>query len=634
AKTNISRANQALGTPSYMAPEQADPRLGAVGPATDVYGLGGLLYFLLTGSDPFSCADAGEIEIIAKVISDQLPPEPRSVNEKVPAFLNEICMRCLQKSTADRFPRAADVATAIEQQTLAIALPNANPADSIRESAKGESKLPETQVAQRIAIVHQPNNESDAQLARQLSDHFGTAGFEVTMDSGTGVGLQWAQQIEQRIRVSEVVVVLRSADVANDELVTHQVQIARQVEATEANSPRIIVVNVDHDEAAVGDWIAIVENATLVVFKTTESVIDLADEIKQLLRQQPKPLPQPNPVWRLEPPFGAIPLDSSFYLQREADSEFETALARRDSIVLVRGARQMGKTSLLARGLRRVRQQGMHVVLTDLQKLNSTDLQSPETLFIALGQWICDKLDLDTDPLDVWNERRGASVNFERYLRREVLGKLDAPLVWGLDEVDRLFPCPFSSEVFGLFRSWHNERALDPDGPWSQMTMAITYATEAHLFITDVNQSPFNVGTRITLQDFSAEQVIELNGRYQNILSEEDVVQLHALVAGHPYLTNRSLFEIASRGMSYGEFEPQAELEDGVFGDHLRRMLVLLAEDQPLCEALRVVLAGGECPDAESFYRLRSSGILSGESAAIARLRCPLYETFLGRHLQ
>ncbi|MFT5524520.1 MAG: hypothetical protein ACI9HK_002475, partial [Pirellulaceae bacterium] len=620
AKTNISRANQALGTPSYMAPEQADSRLGAVGPPLDVYGLGGLLYYMLTGLEPFSTEDAGEIEIIAKVISDQLPQEPKSINSKVPLWLNDICMRCLQKSPRDRYPRAVDVATAIEQQ-----------------AGSSDTRLPanssETQVAKRIALVHQPTNDSDAALARQLKHHFTDAGFEATLDSGTGVGLQWAEQVERRIRQADFVVVLHSAGVGEDELVTHQVHVARQVESSVSAAPRLVVIKVDHDEVVVGEWAAVLENATVLSYATNDSVAELAVTIGQRLREDASRPRLSNPVWRLEPPFGAISLDSSFYLQRDADREFERALMRRDSIVLVRGARQMGKTSLLARGLRQVRQSGMHVVLTDLQKLNSTDLRSPETLFLALGQWICDKLDLDTDPIDGWSERRGASVNFERYLRREVLSKLDAPLVWGLDEVDRLFPCPFSSEVFGLFRSWHNERALDPEGPWSQMTMAITYATEAHLFITDVNQSPFNVGTRITLQDFSLEQVVDLNRRYQNVVSDVDIERLHSLVAGHPYLTNRSLFEIASRGMSFSEFEPQAELEDGVFGDHLRRMLVLLAEDKPLCESLRVVLRGGECPDSASFYRLRSSGILAGESAATARLRCPLYQSFLGRHL-
>jgi hypothetical protein len=70
-----------------------------------------------------------------------------------------------------------------------------------------------------------------------------------------------------------------------------------------------------------------------------------------------------------------------------------------------------------------------------------------------------------------------------------VLGRIDGPVVWGLDEVDRLFSCEFGSEVFGLFRSWHNRRSLDPAGPWSRLTLALAYATEAYLFITDLNQS-------------------------------------------------------------------------------------------------------------------------------------------------
>ena len=102
-----------------------------------------------------------------------------------------------------------------------------------------------------------------------------------------------------------------------------------------------------------------------------------------------------------------------------------------------------------------------------------------------------------------------------------MLAKISGHLVWGLDEVDRLFSCSFGSEVFGLFRSWHNARSLDPEGPWRNLTMVIGYATEAHLFISDLNQSPFNVGTRLTLNDFTPEQVAELNRRYDSPLKDQ-----------------------------------------------------------------------------------------------------------------
>jgi hypothetical protein len=125
----------------------------------------------------------------------------------------------------------------------------------------------------------------------------------------------------------------------------------------------------------------------------------------------------------------------------------------------------MGKTSLLARGLQQARTRGAHIVLTDLQTFNAPHLQSIETFFQTLIEIIVEQLDLDVDPDEVWNVKRGASMNFGRFMRREVLGKISAPLVWGLDEVDRLFTCDFGSEVFWLFRSWHNTRSLDPEGP-------------------------------------------------------------------------------------------------------------------------------------------------------------------------
>ena len=66
----------------------------------------------------------------------------------------------------------------------------------------------------------------------------------------------------------------------------------------------------------------------------------------------------------------------------------------------------------------------------------------------------------------------GAAINFQRYVRRAVLAEGSPPVVWGLDEVDRLFTCEFGNEVFGLFRSWHNERSLDPEGPWQRFAAA------------------------------------------------------------------------------------------------------------------------------------------------------------------
>src|SRR5207247_1731998 len=148
-------------------------------------------------------------------------------------------------------------------------------------------------------------------------------------------------------------------------------------------------------------------------------------------------------------------------------------------------------------------------------------LESPDALFRVFAEYMADQLDLDVFPDAAWRPNADPGVNLQRYVRREVLAQSPTPLIWAMDEVDRLFGCPFGSEVFGLFRSWHNARALDPGGPWSRLTLAIAYATEAHLFITDMNQSPFNVGFKVSLQDFSWEQVADLNARYGEVLRHE-----------------------------------------------------------------------------------------------------------------
>jgi class 3 adenylate cyclase len=333
---------------------------------------------------------------------------------------------------------------------------------------------------------------------------------------------------------------------------------------------------------------------------------------------------------KTEPAGGAVPLDSRFYVERPADAEMARALARRDGVVLLKGARQVGKTSLLARGLRAARAAGARVALTDFQAVAAEHLATTDALYRALADQIADQLDL---PEAAWEPTRGPSTNLERYLRRTVLADDTPPLVWAMDEADRLFSVPFGSEFFGLLRSWHNRRALEPEGPWGRLTLAIAYATEAHLFITDLNQSPFNVGTRLTLDDFSAEQTAGLNARYGSPLDAAGVGRLHALVGGQPYLTRCALDLLAGADCDVDAFASRAATDDGPFGDHLRRLLLSVSQEEALSAAVRAVLDGRPCPSPAAFYRLRAAGVLRGSAPADAAPRCLLYAEYLSARL-
>src|SRR4030095_4922623 len=108
-----------------------------------------------------------------------------------------------------------------------------------------------------------------------------------------------------------------------------------------------------------------------------------------------------------------------------------------------------------------------------------------------------------------------------------------------------------------------------------------------------MNQSPFNVGTRLALEDFTLEQVAELNRRYGSPLRDgAGAARFFRLVGGHPYLVRRGLHELAAHGAGLAAFEATADRDEGPFGDHLRRILVLLAQDAALCEIVRGVLQG------------------------------------------
>jgi serine/threonine protein kinase len=107
--SGLTAAGQVMGTPSYMAPEQAMGKSN-IGPAADIYSLGAILYFLLTCRAPF--LGSSVMETLFQVVKED-PVPPRQVNPSVPADLEAICLNCLQKDPHQRYLSAGKLAAAL-----------------------------------------------------------------------------------------------------------------------------------------------------------------------------------------------------------------------------------------------------------------------------------------------------------------------------------------------------------------------------------------------------------------------------------------------------------------------------------------------------------------------------------------
>jgi serine/threonine protein kinase/tetratricopeptide (TPR) repeat protein len=111
AEEGLTQPGQVMGTPAYMPPEQAEGQIDRLGPASDVYALGAILYELLTGRPPY---EGSALEVLLQVRQGP-PPRPLQVQRGIPPALEAVCLRAMARQPPERYPTARDLARDVER---------------------------------------------------------------------------------------------------------------------------------------------------------------------------------------------------------------------------------------------------------------------------------------------------------------------------------------------------------------------------------------------------------------------------------------------------------------------------------------------------------------------------------------
>lgn len=625
-----------VGTPAYVPPEQVKGQ--ASDQRADIYSLGVVLYEMVTGRVPFQ-AETSIATMFQHV--HQAPPSPRRYRPDLPEPIEQIILKALAKAPRDRYERAGQLAEELYS--------------SVMMGYSSSTDAPGLGQTRRLFICYKRDIEPDQHLANFLYHFLTRRGHQVFIDRTMRTGEEWLKEIDRQIQASDYLVVLLSKASANSEMVQAEVKRAYEHRKRQGQ-PHTLPVRVNYEELLPYSIDAFLDQLQYVAWQGEADNQRVAAEIEAAIRGRLEPphpvvplasnqfsedggalldshslsppLPEfdPRVLEALEAPGGVVKLRDKFYVERQADHHLRREIARPGTTSTIRASRQTGKSSLLVRGINHARQQGTQVVMVDLQRIDSERLTSPDIFLRDLAELIVRKLRLDAAEVEkLWGGTLGPQDKLTYLLEDYVLPELESPLVLALDEVDRLLQVPFHTDFFGLLRSWHNSRALDEQ--WDKLNLVLVISTEPYLLIGDVNQSPFNVGLKIYLEDFNAAQMRDLNQRHGAPVPEAEFDHWCALLGGQPYLTRKALFTMVSERLTWSELTRQAPLDQGPFGDHLRRQQWLLKDEPDLREAFKQIIEQGHCADEMALFRLLQAGLVKG-SGEVYTCRCELYRLY------
>ena len=334
-------------------------------------------------------------------------------------------------------------------------------------------------------------------------------------------------------------------------------------------------------------------------------------------------------------PSGSISVDSPFYLERfSLEQQIYQEIKKPGALIRIKAPREMGKTSLMLRGLDYAKKLGYRTVSLNLEQVDQAILSDINQFM----RWLCAntarQLQLEPKLDEYWDEDMGGKISCTLYFEQYILEQIETPLILALDEVNHIFEhTQVAKDFLPLLRSWYEEAKRLPI--WGKLRLIVVHSTEIYVPL-QLNQSPFNVGLPIQLHNFSLEEVQQLAQCYGlDWNDKEEAQQLMSLVEGHPALVHLAIYHLSQEDMTLSQLLKTAHTANGIYNHHLQRHCVTLAQQPELVQALDTVFNGSEPVALNPIlaYKLSSMGVIKRlGNKAIAG--CELYRRYLQSYIQ
>ncbi|MEG3989789.1 AAA-like domain-containing protein [Microcoleus sp. S28C3] len=515
----------------------------------------------------------------------------------------------------------------------------------------------ETATSSRIVkvFVSYRNAEPDRELGKQLETALSAIGHTVfTAENNIRLGDNWFDRINFFLQECDYLLLLLPPTVSQSELLTYQVQQAKELQDARADRRPIILpirVGFPLNAPLNHDLRGYLYRIKQREWKTTADTPIIIEEVLNLLAEEPVPVTEetenltqkqlleissdetPLPAAESELPGGQVDVASQFYVERPPIEErcYQT-IVQPSALIRIKAPRQMGKTSLMARILHHGARQGYCTVPLTFQLVDKGVFANLDKFLKWFCAYVGRELHLANQLDDYWDEIFGSKVNCKDYFEKYILPQIDSPLILGLDEIDRVFQYPDIAEDFlGLLRAWHEESKRRDI--WKKLRLIVVHSTEVYIPM-NINQSPFNVGLPVDLPEFNSQQIQDLAARHNLNWSEAEVEELMSIVGGHPYLVRVALYHISRSDLTLDELKETAIADAGIYSDHLRRQLWNLEEYPELAQGMREI-AAADSPvplKAMQAFKLDSLGLVKLQGNECVP-RCELYRQYFRSHL-